>query len=135
MTTTELIKKLNDLADVGIVNAREDTAALKEAAGRLYNLRSLAFPKWDWWLIMDDGLFLANVNKDGETEWTDNRDDAWQFAPEERERADMIAEECYGEVVLYGDILQVVPIEFVIECVSNDEGAGQGKEGNDEQWN
>ena len=35
MTTSQLIEKLNDLAKIGIVNAKEDTVVLLEAAVRL----------------------------------------------------------------------------------------------------
>ena len=69
MTTSQLITKLNDLAKIGIVNAKEDTAVLLEAVARLIELRAKACPKWNWGLIMDDGMFLESIDGD-ETNWT-----------------------------------------------------------------
>lgn len=103
MTTSQIVKKLNDLAKIGIVNAKEDTEVLLEAAKRMTELRAKACPKWNWWLIMDDGMFLESVSEDGETEWTKNEEDAMQFMPEDMEIAKTIANAFCGQVVLYGD--------------------------------
>ena len=132
MTTTQLIKRLKDLAEIGIVNAREDTTALLEAADRLFELRARAMPKWDRWLIMDEGLFLESISEDGETDWTKNKEDAMQFMPGDKETAETIADTVCGQVVLYGDH-EAWPTEFIFESITtesdDDEGADAGDSG------
>lgn len=68
MTISDAIKKMNDLADIGIVNAKEDAKALRETAKILYRLREKLDPRWNEWLIVDEGQFLAAFH-DGESEW------------------------------------------------------------------
>ena len=114
MTTTQLIKRLKDLAEIGIVNAREDTTALLEAADRLHELRAKADPKWYQWLIMDDGLVLVSI-KDGESDWTEHKDDAMAFGV--REEAEKFLDEHFmetggGHAVLRGDVEACSNIEF-----------------------
>lgn len=105
MTTSQLIKKITDLAKIGIVNAKEDAEVLLEAAARLIELRAKACPKWNWGLIMDDGMFLESIDGD-ETNWTACKEYAIQFSPEEMENGfaehflDGLGE---GELVLYDD--------------------------------
>ena len=89
MTTTQLIEKVRSLAQIGIVNAKEDAAILQEAADRLHELRAKADPKWYQWLIMDDGLFLVSI-KDGESDWTEHKDDA-----DAKKNLDLIAKQLY----------------------------------------
>ena len=123
MTTSQLIKKLNDLAKIGIVNAKEDTAVLLEAAARLIELRARACPKWNWGLIMDDGMFLESIDGD-ETNWTTRKEDAIQFCPEEMENgfADQFVEGLdVGELVLYDDF-DGYGVEFVIENMRTEDG-------------
>ena len=106
MTTTDLIKKLNDLASIGIVNAKEDTETLKEAAGRLFELRAKADPRWNEWLIMDDGLFLSEIGEE-ESDWTQVKDHAVSFETKEaaEEYLDRYFEKIGGGVaVLRGDV-------------------------------
>lgn len=114
MTTTQLIKRLKDLAEIGIVNAREDTTALLEAADRLHELRAKADPKWYQWLIMDDGLFLVGI-KDGESDWTEHKDDAMAFGV--KEEAERFLDEHFmetggGHAVLRGDVESCSNIEI-----------------------
>ena len=116
MTTSQLIGKLNDLAKVWIVNAKEDTVVLLEAAARLIELRARACPKWNWGLIMDDGMFLESIDGD-ETNWTTRKEDAIQFCPEEMENGfadQFVAGLDMGELVLYDDY-DGYGVEFVIE--------------------
>ena len=103
MTTTELIKQLNAMAKIGIVNAKQDTKTLREAAHRLYELRAKADPDWDDWLIMDDGMFLQGIDGD-ETDWTPNKDDALAFASEEAAKKYIKGTAAwYAKPVLRGD--------------------------------
>lgn len=106
MTTTDLIKRLNDLASVGIVNAKEDTETLKEAAARLYELREKADPHWNEWLILDEGLFLSEIGEE-ESDWTDVKEHAVSF--ETKEAAEKYLDEHFAEIgggcaVLRGDV-------------------------------
>ena len=64
MTISDAIKKMNDLADIGIVNAKEDAEALRETAKILYRLRERLDPRWNEWLIMDEGQFLEQGDPD-----------------------------------------------------------------------
>lgn len=123
MTTSQLIGKLNDLAKVGIVNAKEDTVVLLEAAARLIELRARACPKWNWGLIMDDGMFLESIDGD-ETNWTTRKEDAIQFCPEEMENGfadQFVAGLDVGELVLYDDY-DGYGVEFVIEYMRMEDG-------------
>ena len=123
MTTSQLITKLNDLAKIGIVNAKEDTVVLLEAAARLIELRARACPKWNWGLIMDDGMFLESIDGD-ETNWTTRKEDAIQFYPEEMANgfADQFLEGLdVGELVLYDDF-DGYGVEFVIENMRTEDG-------------
>jgi len=125
MTTSQLIEKLKDLAKIGIVNAKEDTVVLLEAAARLIELRARACPKWNWGLIMDDGMFLESIDGD-ETNWTTIKEDAIQFCPEEM--ANGFAEQFMegldvGELVLYDDF-DGYGVEFVIEDMRMEGDAG-----------
>ena len=123
MTTSQLIGKLNDLATVGIVNAKEDTVVLLEAAARLIELRARACPKWNWGLIMDDGMFLESIDGD-ETNWTTRKEDAIQFCPEEMANGfadQFVAGLDVGELVLYDDF-DGYGVEFVIENMRTEDG-------------
>ena len=123
MTTSQLIGKLNDLAKVGIVNAKEDTVVLLEAAARLIELRARACPKWNWGLIMDDGMFLESIDGD-ETNWTTRKEDAIQFCPEEMANGfadQFVAGLDVGELVLYDDY-DGYGVEFVIEDMRMEDG-------------
>ena len=123
MTTSQLIGKLNDLAKVGIVNAKEDTVVLLEAAARLIELRARACPKWNWGLIMDDGMFLESIDGD-ETNWTTRKEDAIQFCPEEMANGfadQFVAGLDVGELVLYDDF-DGYGVEFVIENMRTEDG-------------
>ena len=127
MTTSQLITKLNDLAKIGIVNAKEDTVVLLEAAARLIELRAKACPKWNWGLIMDDGMFLESIDGN-ETNWTTEKEDAIQFCPEEMENgfAERFLEGLdVGELVLYSDY-DGYGVEFVIENMRTEDGADDG---------
>lgn len=124
MTTSQLIGKLNDLAKVGIVNAKEDTVVLLEAAARLIELRARACPKWNWGLIMDDGMFLESIDGN-ETNWTTRKEDAIQFCPEEIENGfadQFVAGLDVGELVLYDDF-DGYGVEFVIENIRTEDGS------------
>lgn len=106
MTISDAIKKMNDLADIGIVNAKEDAEALRETAKILYRLRERLDPRWNEWLIMDEGHFLAAFH-DGESEWTENKDGAIAF--EKQEDAEAYLDQMWeklgdGIAVLRGDI-------------------------------
>lgn len=106
MTISDAIKKMNDLADIGIVNAKEDAEALHETAKILYRLRERLDPRWNEWLIMDEGQFLAAFH-DGESEWTGNKDEAIAFEKQEDAEAylDQMWEKLGGGIaVLRGDI-------------------------------
>ena len=123
MTTSPLIGTLNDLAKVGIVNAKEDTVVLLEAAARLIELRARACPKWNWGLIMDDGMFLESIDGD-ETNWTTRKEDAIQFCPEEMANGfayQFVAGLDVGELVLYDDY-DGYGVEFVIEDMRMEDG-------------
>ena len=119
MRTTQIAKRLNELAEIGIVNAQEDTAVLREASERMIALLAKLCPKWDWWLIMDDGMFLESVD-DAETCWTMDRDDALQFSPEDYRSgfAEQFLEglDDEAELVMYGDY-EGYPTEFVIKNI------------------
>ena len=124
MTTSQLIGKLNDLAKVGIVNAKEDTVVLLEAAARLIELRARACPKWNWGLIMDDGMFLESIDGN-ETNWTTRKEDAIQFCPEEMANGfadQFVAGLDMGELVLYDDF-DGYGVEFVIENIRTEDGS------------
>ena len=117
MTTSQIVKKLNDLAKIGIVNAKEDTEMLLEAAKRMTELRAKACPKWNWWLIMDDGMFLESIDGD-ETNWTWNKEDAIQFSPEDKESgfADQFLDGLdVGELVMYDDYDAFGVVVFTFE--------------------
>ena len=106
MTTTELIEKLNELADIGIVNARIDSETLQWAAERLYELRAKADPMWNLWLIMDEGLFLSEIG-DEESDWTECKDHAVSFSSKEEAQKyldDHFMEIGGGNVVMRGDV-------------------------------
>ena len=103
MTNTYLIEKLRELGRIGIVNAREDCHVLQMAANRLQELREKADPKWNYLLIMDAGAFLESIEEDGETNWTNNKEDAMTFMPDEKEAAETIADMVCGQVVLRDD--------------------------------
>ena len=123
MPTSQLIGKLNHLAKVGIVNAKEDTVVLLEAAARLIELRAMACPKLNWGLIMDDGMFLESIDGD-ETNWTTRKEDAIQFCPEEMENGfadQFVAGLDVGELVLYDDF-DGYGVEFVIENMRTEDG-------------
>ena len=79
MTTTELIEKLGSLADIGIVNAKDDAETLREAAARLFELRAKADPRWSEWLILDEGFFVEVFDGD-EAVMTCVKDHALSFA-------------------------------------------------------
>lgn len=96
-TTSGLIRALNYMAEVGIVNAKEDTETLRMAADRLFSLRESLDPLWNRWLIMDDGLFLEEISLDGESLWTDIKDDAMWF--EDKESAEKYIDENTREIV------------------------------------
>ena len=115
MTTSQLIKELNNLAEIGVVNALKDTETLREAAARLYELREKADPKWNSWLIMDDGLFLARMNGE-ESEWTDVKDEAVIFENEDdaNEFADTILG--FGFAVLRGDYDPITGAIISFDC-------------------
>ena len=124
MRTTQIAKRLNELAEIGIVNAQEDTAVLREASERMIALLAKLCPKWDWWLIMDDGMFLESVD-DAETCWTMDRDDALQFSPEDYRIgfAEQFLEglDDEAELVMYGDY-EGYPTEFVIKIRETEDG-------------
>ena len=123
MTTTQLIEKVRGLAQIGIVNAKEDTVVLLEAAARLIELRARACPKWNWGLIMDDGMFLESIDGD-ETNWTTRKEDAIQFCPEEMENGfadQVVAGLDMGELVLYDDY-DGYGVELVIEDMRMEDG-------------
>ena len=118
MTTTKLIEKLRDLAKIGIVNAKEDSEVLMEAADRLFTLRAKADPRWDEWLILDEGLFLGGMT-DGEADMTMVKDEAISFGKKEDAEAylETITDELGGGcVVLRGDVdAGGLDIEFFYE--------------------
>ena len=106
-TTSGLIREPNRLAEIGIVNAKEDTETLRVAADRLFSMREELDPLWNRWLILDEGLFLERIDENGESIWTDNKDDTVWF--EEREEAekyinDHIMQLGGGCAVLRGDL-------------------------------
>lgn len=106
MTISDAIKKMNDLADIGIVNAKEDAEALRETAKILFRLRERLDPRWNEWLIMDEGQFLMAFH-DGESEWTGNKDEAIAFEKQKDAEAylDQMWEKLGGGIaVLRGDI-------------------------------
>ena len=106
MTTTKLIEKLRDLATIGIVNAKEDSLTLMEAADRLHQLLAKLDPRWAEWLIMDEAMFLAGMN-DGEADMTMEKDDAISFEKKEDAEAylETITDDLGGGcVVLRGDV-------------------------------
>lgn len=95
MTTTEMIKKLNTLAEIGIVNAKDDTAVLQEAAVRLFDLRAKADPMWNQWLIEDEGLFLSELGEE-ESDWTEIKDQAISFT--DKDEAEKFLDDHFMEI-------------------------------------
>lgn len=102
MTTSELIKKLESLADIGIVNAKEDAKTLREAAARLYEMREQLDPKWNDWMIVDEGLLLAHVDGE-ESEWTPDKNEAIVFENEDDANEFVHTILGYGQAIIRGD--------------------------------
>ena len=95
MTTTYLIQRLNDLAQIGIVNAKNDTLVLQEAAERLAALRAKADPMWNLWLIEDEGLFLSELGEE-ESDWTEIKDQAISFT--DKDEAEKFLDDHFMEI-------------------------------------
>ena len=110
MTTTELINKLRKMSIKRRTLSpwrKDERRILKEAADRLHELRAKLDPMWDRWLIMDDGLFLSELGEDGESDWTDIKNQAVSFST--RKAAEEYLDEHFMEIgggvtVLRGDI-------------------------------
>ena len=102
MTTSDLISKVLNLAEIGIVNAKQDKDTLIEAADRLYDLREKLDPRWYEYLILDDGMFLENI-EDQESNWTTEKDRAMSFISSED--AEKYLEE-YGDILAGGCVVQ-----------------------------
>lgn len=120
MTTSELIKKLESLADIGVVNAKEDKKTLMEAAARLYHMREKLDPDWHMWMIEDDGLFLERMHGE-ESAWTADKDDAVHFDSEED--AQNYIDNFLGDgcPVLRGDCEPIEVIEIEIASFNCDD--------------
>ena len=106
LTTSGLINRLHQIAEIGIVNAKEDKEILFAAAGRLYDLRAALDPLWNRYLILDEGLYLGGFTEDGESWWTADKNQAKNF--ERQEEANAYLDDKFmliggGCVVLRGD--------------------------------
>lgn len=119
MTTTELISRLRKMSIKWKALAlwrKDEWRAMKEAADRLHELRAKLDPMWDRWLIMDDGLFLSEIGEDGESDWTEIKDQAVSFST--RKDAEEYLDEHFMEIgggvaVLRGDVeAAVTRIDF-----------------------
>lgn len=119
MTTTELINRLRRMSVKWKAMAlwrKDEWRVTKEAADRLHELRAKLDPMWDRWLIMDDGLFLSEIGEDGESDWTEIKDQAVSFST--RKDAEEYLDEHFMEIgggvaVLRGDVeAAVTRIDF-----------------------
>ena len=119
MTTTELISRLRKMSIKWKALAlwrKDEWRVMKEAADRLHELRAKLDPMWDRWLIMDDGLFLSEIGEDGESDWTEIKDQAVSFST--RKDAKEYLNEHFMEIgggvtVLRGDVeAAVTEIDF-----------------------
>lgn len=119
MTTTELISRLRKMSIKWKALAlwrKDEWRVMKEAADRLHELRAKLDPIWDRWLIMDDGLFLSEIGEDGESDWTEIKDQAVSFST--RKDAEEYLDEHFMEIgggvaVLRGDVeAAVTEIDF-----------------------
>jgi len=119
MTTTQLISRLRRMSIKWKALAlwrKDEWRVMKEAADRLHELRAKLDPMWDRWLIMDDGLFLSEIGEDGESDWTEIKDQAVSFST--RKDAEEYLDEHFMEIgggvaVLRGDVeAAVTEIDF-----------------------
>ena len=119
MTTTELISRLRKMSIKWKALAlwrKDEWRVMKEAADRLHELRAKLDPMWDRWLIMDDGLFLSEIGEDGESDWTEIKDQAVSFST--KKDAEEYLDEHFMEIgggvaVLRGDVeAAVTRIDF-----------------------
>lgn len=119
MTTTQLISRLRRMSIKWKALAlwrKDEWRVMKEAADRLHELRAKLDPMWDQWLIMDDGLFLSEIGEDGESDWTEIKDQAVSFST--RKDAEEYLNEHFMEIgggvaVLRGDVeAAVMKIDF-----------------------
>lgn len=119
MTTTELISRLRKMSIKWKALAlwrKDEWRVMKEAADRLHELRAKLDPMWDRWLIMDDGLFMSEIGEDGESDWTEIKDQAVSFST--RNDAEEYLDEHFMEIgggvaVLRGDVeAAVTEIDF-----------------------
>ena len=114
VTISELIIRLDEIADMGIVNAREDTSVLREAAETIERLREALDPQWREYVIVDEGMFLTGVH-DGEGAFTVVKNDALSFKTQAKAQeyldsvSDMIGS---GTVLQRGDIISLGGTEF-----------------------
>lgn len=110
MTTTELISRLRRMSIKWKALAlwrKDERRVMKEAADRLHELRAKLDPMWDQWLIMDEGLFMSEIGEDGDSDWTEIKDQAVSFSTREAAQkylASHFMEIGGGCVVLRGDV-------------------------------
>lgn len=115
VTISELIIRLDEIADMGIVNAREDTSVLREAAETIERLRAALDPRWREYVIVDEGMFLSEIGEDGDSDWTVIKDQAVSFSTREAAQkylASHFMEIGGGCVVQRGDIISLGGTEF-----------------------